>query len=97
MTDTMGWRTLDATPGHQHLTNDELRQALVDASKLWLAHDGLWFLSVEQHHGMEMAMLSDTEAWKRFAGLEARRIMSRLGLEPGGGIAALAVCLRPAT
>jgi hypothetical protein len=84
---------VDSTPGHANLSNDELRAALADASKLWLAHDGLWFLEWEKRHGMEEAIDADTEAWRVFAKLEAKRIMSRLGIEPGGGAAALVRCL----
>ena len=88
-----GWVELDALPGKDTANIDELRQALVDASKLWLAHDGLWFLEWEKRHGMEEAMDADAAAWHRFAKLEAKRIMERLGIGPGGGIPALAKCL----
>jgi hypothetical protein len=88
------WQELDASPAHESLSAEELREALLDASKLWLAHDGLWFLEWEKRHGIEEAMLADTEAWRQFARLEAARIMARLGLHPGGGVPALAACLR---
>ncbi|MBU1702289.1 MAG: hypothetical protein KJ970_08780 [Candidatus Eisenbacteria bacterium] len=87
------WQAVDSTAGNANLSNDELRAALADASKLWLAHDGLWFLEWEKRHGMEEAIEADTEAWRVFAKLEARRIMKRLGIEPGGGISALLKCL----
>ncbi|MEP0814215.1 MAG: hypothetical protein HRF49_06065 [bacterium] len=70
-----------------------MRTALIDASKLWLAHDGLWFQEFEKRHGMEEAIEADTEAWRTFTVLEARRIMARLGIAPGGGMDALAQCL----
>lgn len=88
------WTDVDATPAHATLDASGLREALLDASKLWLAHDGLWFLEWERAHGLDSAMQADTAAWKEFAALEARRIMQRLGLEPGGGVAALAECFR---
>lgn len=66
---------------------------LQDAAKLWLAHDGLWFQAVEQAHGMDSAIARDAEAWERFTAIEARRIMKRLGMEPGGGLDALAGAL----
>lgn len=88
------WEELDSTPGYESLDAEGLRQALIDASKLWLAHDGLWFLEWEKRHGMEEALEADIEAWRQFARLEARRIMERLGLQPGGGIPALAQCFR---
>jgi hypothetical protein len=88
------WVELDATPAHETADAEALRSALIDASKLWLAHDGLWFLEWEKRHGIDEAMLADTEAWRHFARLEAQRIMQRLGLQPGGGVDALALCLR---
>ena len=66
---------------------------LEDAAKLWLAHDGLWFLEAEKRFGQEEAIAMDAEAWRGFSPLEARRIMKRLGLEPGGGVEALIVAL----
>jgi len=87
------WTQIDITPGKDTASIDELRAALEDASKLWLAHDGLWFLEWEKRHGMEEAMDADSAAWHRFAKLEAKRIMRRIGIEPGGGIDALAKCL----
>ncbi|MBM3318187.1 MAG: hypothetical protein FJY75_10105, partial [Candidatus Eisenbacteria bacterium] len=58
-------------------------------AKLWLAHDGLWFQAVERRFGMETAIDCDRDAWSHFSPLEARRIMARLGLAPGGGLEAL--------
>ncbi|MEO0085924.1 MAG: DUF6125 family protein [candidate division WOR-3 bacterium] len=62
---------------------------LEDAAKNWLAHDGLWFQAVERAHGMDAAIKADTEAWQRFTAIEAKRIMERHGIAPGGGIPAL--------
>jgi hypothetical protein len=63
---------------------------LTDFAKLWLAHDGLWFLAIEQKYGLEAAIEIDRMAWSGFAPVEARRIMKRIGIAPGGGIQALA-------
>lgn len=71
----------------------EVKAWLEDAARLWLAHDGLWFQAVDKDHGMETAMKHDTTAWSHFSPLEAKRIMKRLGIEPGGGLPALARCL----
>jgi hypothetical protein len=68
---------------------EDLRRRLDDAAKLWLAHDGLWFQTVEQRHGIEEAIACDRDVWERFSPLEARRIMQRLGLPAGGGLDAL--------
>jgi hypothetical protein len=73
----------------QHCNREELLGLLEDAAKNWLAHDGLWFLEVEKSHGIDQAIALDKAAWATFTVLEARRIMKRLGLEPGGGIPAL--------
>jgi len=78
----------------QQLSKDELIQIIVDDAKNWLAHDGLWFQAVERVHGMEAAIDADREAWRQFTVIEAKRIMARLGIAPGGGIGALVECLQ---
>jgi len=79
----------------QDLSREELLELLADAAKNWLAHDGLWFLAVEEEYGLEAALELDRRAWEQFTVIEARRIMRRLGLEPGGrnGIPALVEAL----
>lgn len=67
---------------------------LSDAAKLWLAHDGLWFLNVEKKFGIEMAIEIDREAWKDFTVIEAKRIMERLSLPKNGGLSALKTALK---
>lgn len=76
------------------LDREALVRIIVDDAKNWLAHDGLWFQAVEAAHGLEAAIDADRAAWERFTVAEARRIMERLGIEPGGGIPALVECLR---
>lgn len=71
------------------LSREVLIGIIEDAAKNWLAHDGLWFQAVEQAHGMDAAIQADIEAWRRFTVIEAKRIMERHRIEPGGGIAAL--------
>jgi hypothetical protein len=66
---------------------------LQDQARNWLAHDGLWFQAVERHHGMASAIALDTEAWIDFTRIEARRIMDRHLIPPGGGLDALATAL----
>lgn len=78
----------------QNMSKDELIACIVDDAKNWLAHDGLWFQAVEKRYDMDTAIAADTDAWEKFTIIEARRIMARLGLEPGGGIAALVECLK---
>jgi hypothetical protein len=77
----------------QH-SKEELIDMLEDAAKNWLAHDGLWFLAVEGEFDMEMAIELDRRAWEKFTVVEARRIMKRHGIEPGGGLPALKKALQ---
>ena len=83
----IGLRLLDS------LSKQELIAIIVDDAKNWLAHDGLWFQAVEASHGMAAAIDADRAAWEKFTVIEAKRIMARLGLQPGGGIPALVECL----
>ena len=78
----------------QDLSRDELIRIIVDDAKNWLAHDGVWFQAIEKRYGMEAAVDADTEAWRFFTVIEAKRIMERLGMKPGGGIPALVECLK---
>jgi len=71
------------------LSRDDLVGLIEDSAKNWLAHDGLWFQAVERAHGLDAAIKADTEAWRTFTIIEAKRIMERHGIVPGGGIPAL--------
>jgi len=76
------------------MSKEELLGWLQDAAKLWLAHDGLWFQAIENDAGLDQAIAHDATAWSRFSPIEARRIMKRLDIEPGGGVDALVACLQ---
>lgn len=94
-----GWDDMNTTLDQgvallQDLSKEELIAIIVDDAKNWLAHDGLWFQAVDQKYGMETAIEIDRAAWENFTVVEAKRIMARLGLEPGGGIPALVECLK---
>jgi len=78
----------------QGMSREELIAVIVDDAKNWLAHDGLWFQAIEKMSGMDAAMDADREAWRHFTVIEAKRIMERLGMKPGGGIPALVTCLQ---
>ncbi len=78
----------------EDLSKEQLIEIIIDDAKNWLAHDGLWFQAVEKAHGMEEAIDADRAAWEKFTVIEAKRIMARLGIEPGGGIPALIECLK---
>jgi hypothetical protein len=77
-----------------HLSRDDLVRWLGDAAKLWLAHDGLWFRAVERAAGLSEAILRDGEAMAAWTVIEAKRVMERLALAPGGGLDALETALR---
>jgi hypothetical protein len=76
------------------LSKEELIAIIIDDAKNWLAHDGLWFQAVEGRYGLDRAIDADRDAWEKFTVIEARRILARLGLQPGGGIPALIECLK---
>jgi hypothetical protein len=78
----------------EKLSKEELIAIIIDDAKNWLAHDGLWFQAIEKTQGMEVAIAADTDAWRHFTVIEAKRIMTRLGMKPGGGIPALLECLK---
>jgi hypothetical protein len=78
----------------RQLSKDELIDLLEDAAKNWLAHDGLWFLAAEEKFDMETAIELDRRAWEQFTVVEAKRIIRRLRIEPGGGIPALKQALQ---
>jgi hypothetical protein len=73
----------------QDMSRKELIQLLKDAAKNWLAHDGLWFQAVENKFNMKTAIELDRNAWIKFTVVEAKRIMKRLDIQPGGGLKAL--------
>jgi Family of unknown function (DUF6125) len=76
------------------LSKEELVRIIVDDAKNWLAHDGVWFQAVEKRYGIDVAVDIDKEAWRFFTVIEAKRIMERLGIKQGGGIASLIECLK---
>jgi len=75
------------------MTKDQLIELLEDAAKNWLAHDGVWFQAIEQRYGMQAAIECDVAAWARFTEIEARRILDRSGITPGGGLERLQAAL----
>lgn len=71
------------------MSREDLLRALEMFAKNWLAHDGCWFLAVEESLGMDEAIELDTAAWQRFAVTEASRIMNTFGLAAAGGLQSL--------
>jgi hypothetical protein len=78
---------------HEDLPKEQLYRLLQAYAKSWLAHDGCWFLAVEEEHGLEEAIRQDERSWARFAPLEAKRVMEARRIPPGGGLEALAEAL----
>lgn len=74
---------------YQSMTREELLRALDAFAKSWLAHDGCWFLSAEEKLGLDAAIELDAASWRRFAAVEARRIMMTFGIPQNGGLPAL--------
>lgn len=56
------------------LSKEQLLELIELYAKKRLAHDGVWFQSIEGKFGMAEAMYHDEEAWKRFTVIEAKRI-----------------------
>ncbi|MGE4354089.1 MAG: DUF6125 family protein [Oscillospiraceae bacterium] len=75
------------------LSKEELITLIEIYSKNWLAHDGVWFQSIERKFGMDEAMFHDAEAWRRFTVIEAKRIKKFLKLEEHAGLEGLAKAL----
>ena len=58
----------------EKMNKEELMDYIELLSKNWLAHDGCWFLAIEEDLGMEKAIRYDTKGWERFTVIEAKRI-----------------------
>ncbi len=71
------------------LTREELETLVRVHARNWLAHDGCWFLAIEEKHGLQEAIALDTRAWERFTTIEAGRILQEFGIPAGGGLDAL--------
>jgi len=78
------------------LSKEELADLIEVYSKLYSALDGLWFLSVEEEYGHDVATKLDIKVWESLAPREAKRI-SDVREIAGGGIDAIidAFRLRP--
>ena len=63
-------------------------------AKNWLAHDGCWFLGIEEAYDLKTAINFDAKAWERFTVIEAQRIMETFNIPKDGGISALAEALQ---
>lgn len=73
----------------QDLSKEKLLELIEIYSKNWLAHDGLWFQSIEKKRGMEEALEHDINAMTKFTVIEANRMKEFLGLEDNAGLEGL--------
>lgn len=71
------------------LSREDLLKLLDVYAHNWLAHDGCWFLALEERFGMETAIEMDMRSWERFSVAEAKRIMKTFDIAPDGGLEAL--------
>lgn len=73
----------------EDLDRDQLLRLLRVYAQNWLAHDGCWFLGIEEDLGQPTARKYNNRAWERFSPAEARRLLEFLGRKPGEGLDAL--------
>jgi hypothetical protein len=71
------------------LSREDLLKLLEVYALNWLAHDGSWFLALEERYGMDIAIEMDTNSWERFSVHEAKRIMRAFNIPENGGLEAL--------
>lgn len=76
------------------LSKEKLLELCQIYAKNWLAHDGSWFLAIEEKYGLNMAIEMDTEAWRKFTVIEAQRLIDFLDLGKNSGIEGLLKALR---
>ncbi len=76
-----------------NLSKEELIKLIEIYCKNWLAHDGVWFQSIERKLGMDEAMYHDEQAWRKFTEIEAKRIKEFLKLPEHAGLEGLAKAL----
>jgi hypothetical protein len=78
----------------EDLSKDKLLELLTIYAKNLLAHDGCWFLAIEEKEGIEKAIDYDREAWRKFTVVEAKRLIDFLQLGKNSGIEGLAKALK---
>lgn len=78
----------------KNLSKEELLKIIEIYSKNWLAHDGCWFLSIEEKYGIDIAIELDKKSWERFSPIEAKRIMKTFNIESNGGLKSLEKSLK---
>lgn len=61
-------------------TKSDLIKLVRMYAKNWLAHDGCWFLAAEKLLNLDKAIEIDTESWRIFTIVEAKRIMKEFNI-----------------
>jgi hypothetical protein len=78
----------------EELPREELLKIIDMYAKNWLAIDGTWFLAAEQRFDIDTAIALDTESWRKFSPIEAKRIMKEIGIPPNSGLDGLKKALQ---
>ena len=76
------------------LPRKKLFSLMETMAKNWLANDGVWFLSMEQQHGMNDAKRCNDSCWARYSPFEAWSIKRFLGLPERPGLQGLKQALK---
>jgi len=77
-----------------NMDDETLYKIMVTISKMWIANDGLWFLSMEQKRDMNDAKRCNDSCWCWFSPLEAWFIKRFLKLDKHPGLKGLEKALK---
>ncbi len=76
------------------MDEEGLLRIMETIAKMWIANDGMWFLSVEKLRDMNDAKRCNDSCWCWFSPFEAYSIKRVLGLSEYGGLSALKKALK---
>lgn len=77
----------------ENWSKEKLMDYIEVLSTNWLAHDGCWFLGIEEEKGIDEAIKYDVKSWERFTVVEAKRLKKFLKLNDSPGIPGLVQAL----
>ena len=66
------------------MSKEELISMVKAHSRLFLALDGFWFLTVEEAYGYDVALKVDLDVWMKYCPYEAKYLRKQLGLSKEG-------------
>ncbi len=78
----------------QTLSRETLLKIIDMFAKNWLAIDGTWFLAAEKKFSLDTAIALDTESWRQFSPIEAKRIMKEFNIHKNSGLEGLKTALK---